>query len=209
MCRSVGHLCSEITDIFILTHTALMATATYPKEILSEASLLALLRSNEKAGYEYLYDHYSRALYIIIYKVVGNEDTANDVLQDVFVKIWNNISKYDERKGKLYAWMVSLSRHLAIDKTRSKEYNYEKRKVSGEKALSYMHTLIVRGINPDHIGIMDMVQKLKVSERTLVELSFCQGYSQAQIALEYNIPLGTVKSRLHRATAHLRLMLVD
>jgi RNA polymerase sigma-70 factor (ECF subfamily) len=186
-----------------------MAAATLPKENLSEASLLAMLRANERAGYEYLYDHYSRSLYIIICKVVSDEDTADDVLQEVFIKIWNNIGKYDAQKGKLYAWMVSLSRNLAIDKTRTKEYNYEKRKVASGIARSYMQTLSVKGINTDHVGIKDIVGKLKINERRLVELSFYQGYSQAQIASEYGIPLGTVKSRLHKATANLRLMLTD
>jgi RNA polymerase sigma factor (sigma-70 family) len=81
----------------------------------SEEELVAALKLNQKAAFEYLYENYSGALYGLIYKVLKDEDKAADVMQDVFLKIWKKIGDYDTSKGSLYTWMMNISRNAAID----------------------------------------------------------------------------------------------
>ncbi|MGH2644451.1 MAG: RNA polymerase sigma factor, partial [Chitinophagaceae bacterium] len=88
----------------------------------SETELISLLKEGEEAAYSYLYDHYSAALFGVILRIVSKQKEAEDILQEVFVKIYNNIGKYEVSKGRLYTWMLNIARNKAIDTVRSKEF---------------------------------------------------------------------------------------
>ena len=93
-----------------------------PKIKYSEQELVALLKEQNNDAFNYLYDHYSGALFTIINQIVPDKDTASDVLQEVFVNVWRKIGTYDETKGRLFTWMLNIARNAAIDKVRSKGY---------------------------------------------------------------------------------------
>jgi RNA polymerase sigma factor (sigma-70 family) len=171
---------------------------------ISEAELVARLQRNDRMAYEHLYDNYSAALYGVIHRIVLDEETASDVLQEAFVKIWNGIKSYDPTKGKLFTWMLNICRNMAIDKTRSKDFNNSQKNQSTEIVVNQMGRLKTENIKPDQIGLMELVDKLDPNEKLLIDLMYFKGYTQAEIAEEYNIPLGTVKTRLRSATMNLR-----
>ena len=77
------------------------------------------LKAKDKSELEYLYDHYSGALYGVIFRILKKEEIAEEVLQDVFLKIWERFESYDASKGKLFTWLLNVARNQAIDKTRS------------------------------------------------------------------------------------------
>jgi RNA polymerase sigma-70 factor (ECF subfamily) len=155
-------------------------------------------------AYEHLYDNYSSALYGVIHRIILDEETANDVLQEAFVKIWNGIKSYDSQKGKLFTWMLNICRNMAIDKTRSKDFNNNQKNQSTEKVVNQVGQLRAEGVRPDHIGLAEIIDKLDPNEKLLIDLMYFKGYTQAEIAEEYNMPLGTVKTRLRSATINLR-----
>src|SRR5277367_4391478 len=95
--------------------------------LLSESDIIKGLLRKEQSALEYLYGHYSSALYGVVHRLIKNEDIAQEVLQDAFLKIWDKINSYDPAKGKLFTWMLNLTRNLAIDKTRSKEMSKAKK----------------------------------------------------------------------------------
>lgn len=171
---------------------------------ISEQELVARLQRNDRAAYEHLYDNYSTALYGVINRVITDEEMACDVLQEAFVKIWNNIHGYDAAKGKLFTWMLNICRNLAIDKTRSKDYSNNQKNQSAEKSVSQLERIHTETIKPDQIGLREVVGQLDPNERFLIDLMYFKGYTQAEIAEEYNMPLGTVKTRLRSATMNLR-----
>src|SRR3546814_14029758 len=74
---------------------------------------------------ETLYDRYGKSLYGIIMNIVGEEKLAEDLLKEAFVKIWRSIQGFDRNKGTLFTWMPNISRNLAIDKLRSKNFRNE------------------------------------------------------------------------------------
>ncbi len=171
---------------------------------ISEPELVARLQRNDRVAYEHLYDNYSAALYGVINRIITDEEVAADVMQEAFVKIWNGIKAYDPAKGKLFTWMLNISRNLAIDKTRSKEYNNSQKNQSTEKSVNQLEQIHTDTIKPDQIGLREVVGKLDPNERLLIDLMYFKGYTQAEIAEEYNMPLGTVKTRLRSATMNLR-----
>ena len=152
----------------------------------------------------YLYDNYSSALNGIILKIVKREEIAEEVLQDAFLKFWDKISDYNKEKGKLFTWMLNITRNLAIDKIRSKDF----RKSGKTDDISVNVSISDRDYsdrnNPENIGIKDLLDKLPEDQKQLIDLMYFQGYSQSEISEEFNIPLGTVKTRVRSAMQKLR-----
>jgi len=174
----------------------------------SEQELIAQLIAQDKLALEYLYDHYSQALYGVILRIVGSENIAQEVLQDVMLKVWNNISSYDPNKGRLFTWLLNLARNQAIDKLRSKEIQRQlKTDQLGNTVYILNQMKSEYPIKEESIGIKELLEKLVPEQRTVVELAYFRGYTQSEISKEFNIPLGTVKTRLRYALIALRKIL--
>lgn len=174
---------------------------------LPEDVLIDLLRSGEKSGLTYLYDHYSGALYGVILRIVQSEDIADEVLQDVFLKIWNRIASYDSSKGKLFTWMINIARNQAIDRMRSKESSQGKKTTRMDKVVSRVENSDFIEQSIDGIGVRDLLKNLSAEQKFIVEHLYLKGYTQSEVAEEFGIPLGTVKTRLRLAMQELRSLL--
>ena len=174
----------------------------------SEQELIAQLIAQDKLALEYLYDHFSQALYGIILRIVGSENIAQEVLQDVILKVWNNIGSYDSKKGRLFTWLLNLARNQAIDKLRSKDIQ---RQIKTDRLGNTVYILDqVKSeypIKEDDIGIKELLERLVPEQRIVVELVYFRGYTQSEISKEFDIPLGTVKTRLRYALIALRKIL--
>ena len=165
------------------------------------------MRSRDRSALEYLYDHYSGALYGVVYRIVQEEEIAEEVLQDIFLKIWNKIDSYDSAKGRLFTWMLNLARNQAIDKIRSKEISRKNKTASIENYVSDVRTGEFAEQSVDSIGLKETLASLPEEQRFIVDHLYLKGYTQAELAEEFDIPLGTVKTRLRIAMKQLRLML--
>jgi len=140
----------------------------------------------------------------VVSRIIKNEDVAEEVLQDAFLKIWDKIDSYDESKGRLFTWMLNITRNLAIDKIRSKEIS-KAGKTSGIDNL--VHRVEASGVQQqqeDAIGVKEILRALPEEQLFVVEHLYFKGYSQSELAEEFNIPLGTVKTRLRLAMNQLR-----
>jgi RNA polymerase sigma factor (sigma-70 family) len=168
----------------------------------SETELVYLLKQRSESAFSYLYDHYAQSLNAVILNIVPDHDLVQDVLQEVFVKIWKQIESYDAQKGRLFTWMLNIARNAAIDLVRSK--GYRKQQQSSELTDRTAENAGSSQVATDHIGLRKLVYQLKEEQRVLVELSYFQGYTQEEIAQLLQIPLGTVKTRLRAALTQLR-----
>ncbi len=139
----------------------------------------------------------------IIYKVIPSQEIAEEVLQDTFVKVWKYAKQYDASKGRLYTWFVNIARNTAIDKVRSAGFRKDQKTDSIEN-LVYTDSAGAEEANIADSGLRTVINSLDEKYRTLIELVYFQGYSQREIEKEFNIPLGTVKTRLRAAISELR-----
>jgi RNA polymerase sigma factor (sigma-70 family) len=171
---------------------------------ISEEDLISLLADRKTKGMEILYDNYSAALYGVIYRITRNDEVAEDVLQDSFLKIWNNFSQYDSSKGRLFTWMVNIVRNQAIDKVRSKDFVNQSQNQQIDMTVSFIDESKHPSYNPDTIGLKEMVNKLGTEYKQVIDLIFFEGYSQSEAAEKLNIPLGTIKTRSRTAIMKLR-----
>jgi RNA polymerase sigma-70 factor (ECF subfamily) len=160
------------------------------------------LKAGDNQAFGYLYDHYSDSLYSIILQIVQDSTLANDVLQEVFVNIWRRIETYDSIKGRLFTWMLNISRNAAIDLLRSKNYqNSQKNQELKEPVYGRDR---VTQTSTDSIGLTKFLAKLRPDHRILIELAYFKGYTHEEIAHMEDIPLGTVKTRIRNALLQLR-----
>lgn len=171
----------------------------------TEKDLLAGLQSHDQQAYSFLYDHYSKALFAIIYQFLPQQEIAEDVLQDVFVKIWQNIKSYDASKGRLYTWMLNIARNSAIDRTRSKDFNNRGKTIElSDNVYSEKEGIEIK---IDDVGLKKTLEQLPEENRKLLEFAYFQGYTQEEISKILNIPLGTVKTRIRSTIIQLRKIL--
>lgn len=167
-----------------------------------ESELVSLLKQRQEVAFNYLYDHYSGSLYSVIISIVPDKELANDLLQEIFVKIWRQIETYDNTKGRLFTWMLNVARNASIDAIRSK--NYQQSMQNRELTENVYAEGGSTQINTDKIGLRKIIYKLKEEYRVLIELSYFEGYTQDEISKMLKIPLGTVKTRLRTALIQLK-----
>lgn len=173
----------------------------------TEEELVELLKQGDKSAFSYLYDHYSGALYSIIYKMISRQELAEDVLQEVFVKIWNSFSSYDSSKGRLFTWMVNIARNHTIDTIRSKSYKKQSKIQNEENAVGNVANNSNENNKFDSLGLRKQVTLLKEDQRQVIDLSYFEGYTQEEISKQLGIPLGTVKTRMRAGILVLKKLL--
>jgi RNA polymerase sigma-70 factor (ECF subfamily) len=178
------------------------------QQFYTEQELVEGLKNHKHDAYRYLYFHYRGALYNIIIHIIPGTETANDVLQEVFMTVWKNMEKYDPEKGRLFTWLLNVTRNTAINTTRSRIY---KNSLKNDSISNYVNSIDEKGAyeqNINHIGLRKEVSRLKDELRAVLELAYFSGFTQEEIAKALNIPLGTVKTRLRSAVMELRKQFV-
>ncbi len=169
--------------------------------------LILKLQARDESAFETLYSMYSESLFGIINSVVHDKELSEEVLQDVFVKIWNNSASYDGTKGRFFTWMLNIARNAAIDKTRSKSFKNSKK---NHQAEYFVDILEARGsftTSVDAIGIKKYIEVLEPICKKIIHFLFFQGYTQKETAEAMEIPLGTVKTRNRICINRLREVL--
>ena len=171
-----------------------------------EQEIVSLLQLQDSKGLILLYEHYSSALYHIVIRIVRREEVAQEVLQDVFVKIWSQSKSYDVGKGRLFTWMSRIAKNAAIDKTRSKNYKSTNRTDSIENFVGDSVDFS-NSINIKDSGLRKVVGQLDDKYHEIIDYLYFKDFTQSETSKALGIPLGTVKSRSRLALKALRKLL--
>lgn len=158
-----------------------------------EKDIVTLLERGDKKAMNLLYDNYADSLYGVIKKVISDDDTAQDVLQESFIKIWRYSKKYDGSKAKLFTWLYRIAYNTAIDKVRS-----QKNKSGKEIQIdaSNVYKISATELNQDVMDIQKHLSSLEEKYQIVINALFFEGMTQQEASEELDIPLGTIKSRL-------------
>lgn len=173
----------------------------------NEEELILLLHNQDQEAFSYLYDNYSGALNNVIMRMVVEQHLAEDILQEVFIKIWNNFKQYDSSKGRLFTWMINITRNLTIDTLRSKGFKKQQKISQDENSVSNYNDKSIGPERFDAIGLHKQIASLKPEQKSIIDLAYFSGYTQEEISREMGIPLGTVKTRMRTAIIELRKIL--
>ncbi|GAB3901350.1 sigma-70 family RNA polymerase sigma factor [Larkinella knui] len=166
-----------------------------------ETDLIEGLKSHSRIAFSQLYDRYAATLLGVITKIVKNETEAEDLLQDTFVKVWKNIHRHDPNKGRLFTWLLNVTRNTALDylRSRNKAPHVE---LPQDGYLIGMHATFN---TVGYIGFSDVVNTtLDPRHWQIIELIYFKGYTQQETAEQLNLPLGTVKTWTRIALIQLR-----
>lgn len=176
----------------------------------SDEDLVAMLQRRELGAIEELYDRHHRLALALAYRVVGDRESAEDVVQETFLAAWRQASTYQPERGRARAWLLSIARHRAIDRIRRSR---------GAGDVAELDESMVDERAPDAFQLTDQnfrrermrsaLATLPSEQREVVEMAFYGGLTHTEIADQIGAPLGTVKGRLRLAMDKLRSTLAD
>jgi RNA polymerase sigma-70 factor, ECF subfamily len=180
---------------------------------MDDAQLLQRIAQGDRQAFSQLYDRYSGVLYSTTIRILKDPEEASDVLQDVFLQIWEKAGSYDPKLGKPFNWALTLTRNKAIDRLRSLKRRYSfieevtqeladsghPRSPWNEEFMSSERAALIRAA----------VETLPLEQRQAIEMAFLGGLTQNEIAQALQQPLGTVKARIRRGMLKLRASLTE
>ncbi len=181
----------------------------------SDVDLIRLASTGEARALEVLYDRYSRIVYSFALRIVGDPQLAEELLQEVFFRAWQQGAAFRSARGTLVTWLLSITHNMAIDEVR-------KRRRRPQKADSEDPETALAGV-PDagqdveqevwlsslRTRIAQAMEQLPPSQREAIELAYFQGLTQREIAEALGEPLGTIKTRMRLGIQKLREQLGD
>jgi RNA polymerase sigma factor (sigma-70 family) len=173
----------------------------------TEFELVAALKQKNEKAFSYLYDNYAFALSGVVFSIVNDKEITEEIIQDAFVKIWNNVADFDETKGRLYTWMRRIVNNLAIDVLRSKQYKKQKAVLDSELVVEHLKAEDTLQLKINNNYLKQKITQLKEKEINIIQLSYFEGFTQEEIAKQLEMPIGTVKSRIRSAIIELRKIL--
>ncbi|MEA3187029.1 MAG: polymerase sigma-70 factor, subfamily [Chthoniobacter sp.] len=169
---------------------------------LTDEQLMERIQRRESEGLSALYDRYSGILKALIMRIIHNESEADDLLQEIYMEIWNHAQNFSAQKGKPLGWMVTLTRRRSIDRLRKRQA-YARAEERLQQQPQQQPEAWVHNTSDGDIESSDtrkllykVMNALPPPQKHAIELAFFKGMSQREIAAHTNIPLGTIKTRL-------------
>ena len=188
---------------------------TNPQADAEDAELLRALARGDEAAFARVYDRYSPILFGLLLRILRSRAEAEDVLQEVFLQVWQRAHSFDAERGRAFTWLVTLARSRAIDRLRSTGSRERAALRSAEEsppeseAREWADHAAIRAERAE--AVREALAELPEEQRQVLLLAYLEGMSQSEIAAAKNQPLGTVKTRtrsaLRKLSESLRLRL--
>lgn len=184
-------------------------TTPIPPDI-SDADLMSSLAAGNPAAMELLYERYSRPVYSFAYRMLGDRDHAEDLLQEVLLRAWRRSNRFSDSRGSLISWLLSITHNMAIDELRKKQRR-------PQKADSQEPELLMGSLRDTDAPVEEQVltaengqvirealAEIPDNQRIVLELGYFRGMTQREISEHLDVPLGTIKTRMRLALRKLQ-----
>jgi RNA polymerase sigma-70 factor (ECF subfamily) len=168
-----------------------------------DAALLARIAARDPGAIATLYDRHARMLYSLIVRILRDRSEAEDVLQDVFVRAWTRVETYNRDLGSPLAWLIRIARNRAIDRLRARDVR-ERSAEDVPKPPEAASTEATAVLSERQRAVKRALDVLTPDQRALIECAYFRGLSQTELAAEFGLPLGTVKTRIRTGMQALR-----
>ncbi len=181
-----------------------------PQSDLAEAELLSAVARRDERAFALLYEQYSSILLGLLLRILRSRPEAEDVLQEVFLQIWQQAAAFDPARGRPFTWLVTLARSRAIDRLRMLDSRERAAQRSAKEAPSGAGEARTDdlAINTEHREIVESaLSQLPEEQRRTLVLAYLDGMSQSEIAAHTGQPLGTVKTRTRSGLMKLNELL--
>ena len=183
-------------------------------ETITDQELMVRLSDGEVDALEGLYDRYSSLVFSIVVRVLTDRQLAEDVTQEVFLRLWRRPWSYDPERGKFRSWLMSVTRHRSIDERRRvvRRLRQEARDDDGMPEIAApgrFHDPQLEAVLADERrAVREAMTRLPPVQREVIELAYFGGLTQVEVAALTGEPLGTVKTRIRLGIQKLRVALV-
>ena len=207
-CYSCGGREVPLSQAFTFSQS--MDTPTRRATSSIDPVVLANVAKGDQQAFSQLYDHSSTLLYTLAFRILGNREEADELLQDVYLEVWRKVARYDVGRGTPIAWLITLTRSRAIDRLRA-------RSTRGHNATFPLDAAVssnVADLGPSpfetqadqelRIAVGSAITSLPPAQQQAIELAYYEGLSHQEIAARLNQPLGTVKTRIKLGMSKLR-----
>jgi RNA polymerase sigma-70 factor (ECF subfamily) len=189
--------------------------ASFTSSEVTDEQLMARIKDHDEVALSAMYRRHTPILRTVISRVVHNESDVDDLLQEVFLELWNRAESYDEAKGKVLGWLVTLARRRAIDRVRRRQAyaRAEERlrlETEHEPQMARFHGVEDDVDAADRAEVFRrLLSTLPEAQREALQLAYYRGLSQREIAAKTGIPLGTIKTRLELAVRKVRAAILS
>jgi RNA polymerase sigma-70 factor, ECF subfamily len=190
------------------------ATKTLVKPEPTDEQLISAICKGEESAIEVLYERYHRYAYALAYRILRDPVTAEDIVQDAFLSIWRKASSYRSQTGRVQSWIQAIVRNRSIDKIRAsahRDYQWTPLQVENEQdpASEQPDVWEQAWQSEQHRIIYQVMEQIPDDQRNVIELAYFWGLTHAEIAEQYQIPLGTVKGRMRLGLQKMKSLLAE
>jgi RNA polymerase sigma-70 factor (ECF subfamily) len=174
----------------------------------SDNHLLQGIAERDQRAFLALYERYGNLVYSLALRVVRHQVMAEEVTQDVFLKVWQHPTRWNPALGQFSSWLLTITRNAGIDRLRKERRHWTPTQDYSDPLMEAGEKGAVSE-NPywfDGLLLARLLQQLPTEQRQLIELAFYQGYTHSELAENLQLPLGTVKTRLRTGLQKLRAL---
>ena len=186
-------------------------------DVAVDLALLQRIVARDERAVAELYDRHSRLVFSVIRRILRNQSEAEDVLQEMFVRVWSRAETYDGSLGSPATWLTRIARNRAVDRLRAQRTraDVDGRVPDTDDAGEIRMAIAAVSDRPDvrieaaaaTAALRDAVARLPEAQRVLIEAAYFDGYTHQELATKLGLPLGTVKTRIRAGLTSLRVQL--
>lgn len=170
--------------------------------------LVEALAARDLTALSALYDRYGRVAYTLAYRILGEPEAAEDVVQDAFLSAWRGAGTFKRDRGNARSWLLSIVHHRAVDLLRRKTaFRPAPLEAAGDRPADE-DTAEEATKNVERRSVREALEALPPAQRRTIELAYFGGYTQSELASLMGVPLGTVKGRMRIGLQKMRRALV-
>jgi RNA polymerase sigma-70 factor (ECF subfamily) len=174
--------------------------------LLADEDLISLVQSKDAGAFAVLYDRHARAAYSLAYRMMGERQAAEDLVQDAFLKLWQAAGSYRVERGSVRTWLLSIVHNRGIDQLRSlssRRRTQEKVEASAPR-VQPSEAFAESWRNAQRDQVREALKSLPAEQLKVLELAYFSGYTHVEIAELLELPLGTVKGRMRLGLQKVR-----
>ena len=172
-----------------------------------DAALVEALAARDLGALSALYDRYGRIAYTLAYRILGEPEGAEDVVQDAFLAAWRGAGTYRRERGNARSWLLSIVHHRAVDVLRRRTAFRPAPLEAADHTPSELDTADEAARNVERGTVRAALETLPEAQRRTLELAYFGGYTQSELAQLMGVPLGTVKGRMRIGIQKMRRVL--
>jgi RNA polymerase sigma-70 factor (ECF subfamily) len=179
---------------------------------LADEDLMALARRGDADAFQVIYDRHATVAFSLAYRITGNLESAEDVVQEAFLGVWRSATRYDDARASVRTWVLGIVHNRAIDHVR-RAINQERRRAAGDadaisELLPAKEQTHVEAARREEAGeVRAALAQLPPEQSKVIELAYFGGFTHSQIATMLDVPSGTIKGRMRLGLDKLRLHL--